>query len=266
MTCVVKWGEAISRSFSVPLGIKQGGINSPDFFSCYFDDLCKALRNLRKGCHIQQTFLACILFADDLCLLSPSRSSLQRMIDECAKYCTAHVLAFNSKKSHVVVFSKKRVNYEEFLPIHLGKNPIAYTNSVTYLGTSILSDKGLLFSASNDLCTFYRAANALLNTLNRPNEEVQMQLLYANCVPILSYASAVKDLPSTDFHNCNTALNDAIRKVFSFNRWESVRVLRESFGYLSLTEIFAKAKDKFFSRLSDHWNKIISFLASLSVD
>ena len=44
MTAAVKWGSERSRDFSVPLGIKQRGINSPDFFSVYFDELMGILR------------------------------------------------------------------------------------------------------------------------------------------------------------------------------------------------------------------------------
>ena len=47
MSCRVRWGTELSKEFSVPLGIKQGGINSPDFFGVYFDDLCQLLRQLQ---------------------------------------------------------------------------------------------------------------------------------------------------------------------------------------------------------------------------
>ena len=83
MVSSVKWGSAMSHSFPVPLGIKQGGINSPDFFSCYIDPLIKHIRNLNKGCHIDNLCLAILLFADDICLMAPTRSALQKMIDKC---------------------------------------------------------------------------------------------------------------------------------------------------------------------------------------
>ena len=121
---------------------------------------------------------------------------------------------------------------------------------------TIISKRGLPFSAKNDLRCFYRASNAILNTLNKPNDEIQMQLLYTNCVPILTHASAAEEYESSEFYDCNTALNNAFWKIFSYNRWEGVRSLRESFGYSSLTEIFEKFRDKFLSRL-----RIISGLA-----
>ena len=43
-----------------------------------------------------------------------------------------------------------------------------------------------------------------------------MQLLHTNCVPILTYACAVKEFSAKEMTNCTEAMNDAIRKcVFS---------------------------------------------------
>ena len=52
MSCRVKWGTELSGEFTVPLGIKQGGINSPDFFGVYLDDLSKLLRQLEISCNL----------------------------------------------------------------------------------------------------------------------------------------------------------------------------------------------------------------------
>ena len=60
--------------------------------------------------------------------------------------------------------------------------------------------------------------------------------------------------------DCTTAINDAIRKIFTFQRWESVRTLRESFNYPSLIEIYEKARRKFFNSLPGHVNKTVSRL------
>ena len=88
-----------------------------------------------------------------------------------------------------------------------------------------------------------------------------MQLLYSCCIPILSYACPVKDYPSRQMQDCTTAINDALRLVFGYNRWESVRSLRESFGYRSLVEIFQHAKNKFKASILCHHNPIISRIA-----
>ena len=88
MSSFVKWGRDKSQPFPVPLGIKQGGINSPDFFAVYFDKITEILRQKGIGCHIHKLFLAIILFADDICLLAPTRSSLEKMIGLVSDYCS----------------------------------------------------------------------------------------------------------------------------------------------------------------------------------
>ena len=255
----VKWSSKTSGDFEVPLGMKQGGINSPEFFSVYVDGLIRLLRARRIGCHIFHLFLAVILFADDICLLAPSRAVLADMMSICESYCDRHCLTFNSKKSKVMVFGRKVVS--SFAPIKLNGSMIDYVDKICYLGTTIVNGPSLSFSATDDLCSFYRASNSILNVLNKPDEIISMKLLFTNCVPVISYACAIKEYSSREMSNCNVAINDAIRKIFSFKRSESVRELREFCGYDSIYEIFFKAKQKFQSSLIKHRNSIISSLA-----
>ena len=165
-----------------------------------------------------------------------------------------------------MVFSRKVVNYQLLKPIVMHERPIEFVQSIRYLGVNLVSNRGLLFSAQNDLRSFYRSANSILNVLNKPDEITLMHLLYTNCVPTLTYCSSVKEFSSREMGDCNTALNDAIRKIFSFNRWESVRHLREGFGYRALNEMFHLAKKKFDESLLGHHNSVVSSLAALRLE
>lgn len=82
----VKWSGSLSDYFDVLCGTKQGGVLSPDFFALYINDLIIALRKLGIGCHILRQFIACILFADNISLIAPTRQSMQQMLDVCVKY------------------------------------------------------------------------------------------------------------------------------------------------------------------------------------
>ena len=117
-----------------------------------------------------------------------------------------------------------------------------------------------MFSNSSNLSKFYRASNSLLRAVKWLSEEVMMHLIYSCCIPILSYASPVKDYPSRQMQECSTAINDALRLLFGFNRWESVRSLREQFRYKSLIEIFHVSKNKFEASLLTHRNIVIRHL------
>ena len=63
-----------------------------------------------------------------------------------------------------------------------------------------------------------------------------------------------------EMESLHVAVNDAIRRVFSYNRLESIKVLRESLGYLSVTEIFAKRRKKFECNLPNIGNATLTFL------
>ena len=160
-----------------------------------------------------------------------------------------------------MVFSGKKVNYDALKPIYMNGKQVDYVDTVTYLGTKIVSDGGFGFSSTDDLLSFYRSANSILNSLHKPTDAVLIRLLYANCIPTLTYACAIKEYPSKQMQDCNTAVNDAICKIFSFHRWESIRNLRVSHGYKSLTEIFAFAKNNFNHGLINHRNSIIRQIA-----
>ena len=104
-----------------------------------------------------------------------------------------------------------------------------------------------------------------MNVLKKPSEQVLLQLLYTNCVPILTYACEVKSFTGREMTRYDVALNDCIRKIFSFHRWESTRELRRSSGYDSLTEIFAKRQRKFLQCLRLTGNPVLVKLRSLTV-
>ena len=76
LSSVVRWYDYVSKSFEVKAGVRQGGILSPILFNVYMDDLTYVLRVDGHGCFINRTFLGCIMYADDILLLSASVGGL----------------------------------------------------------------------------------------------------------------------------------------------------------------------------------------------
>ena len=93
-----------------------------------------------------------------------------------------------------------------------------------------------------------------------------MHLLFTNCVPKLTYGAAIKQLNAAETHQYNVALNNAIRRIFGFRRWQSIRQIREIYGYDSIEVMFANAKDRFHHSLSNHHNDVLKFLSTLEVE
>ena len=262
---ICKWRNAYSSPFLVISGVRQGGVLSAKFWSVYMDDLIKKIRAKKLGCHIVDLFIACIFYADDVCLLAPTRHAMQVLLDTCSEYASLWCIKYNEKKTKVMFFGKgfKSVSCA---PLFLNGRAINFEPEWKYLGVVIVTGNGFSCSARRPLAAFYRSSNSVLNVLKGPSEHVLMKLLYDVCVPNLTYACEVTDFLCVDKTPLHVAVNDAIRRIFSYNRWESIRKLRKAAGYLCLTEIYAKRKMIFEQRLSKVGNSFLTKLSQITLD
>ena len=206
------------------------------------------------------------MYADDLALLTPTRSSLQKLLNICYNYGIEWCITYNPTKTKVMVFgcAYQPSSITTCFPLYLNGTPIEFTDETKYLGVSVLAGNRFSTSSRKPLASFYGTSNTILNVLHKPSERVLMHLLYANCVPKLTYACEIRSYSSREMTQMDVALNDAIRKIFTFNRWESTRFLRRSFGYNSVTDIFNKRRESFLYKILCTRNPVLFFLHSLS--
>ena len=87
-----------------------------------------------------------------------------------------------------------------------------------------------------------------------------MQLLFTYCVPRLTYGAAVKDLTSSEKQQVNVTLNNVIPRIFKFRYWQSIRQLRECYGFKSIEVMFGIAQKRFTLSLTNHSKAILRFL------
>ena len=256
---ICKWGQARSRCFEVLSGVRQGGILSPHIFCLYVDDLIIRLRRLHIGCYLINQFVGCIFYADDLALLSPSRESMQLLLNATIEYGDEFCMSFSFHKTETIIFGKSK-NLGPTAPLIINDGSIEIVQNWRYLGFHVKAGNTFGFTAHPDLCSFRRASNCLLNTFYKPSEEVMMRLLYTNCIPILSYGSQVKEYNHADTAQVSVAVNDSIRKIFGYARWMSIRTLRIQMGYRGIEEIFAVQRQRFLSTISQLDNDLLKFI------
>ena len=78
----VRWGDSRSSQMSISNGTRQGAILSPLFWAVYADPLLRRLRDLGLGAHIAGLFVGAVCYCDDVLLIAPTRSAMQRMLLE----------------------------------------------------------------------------------------------------------------------------------------------------------------------------------------
>ena len=89
----IRWCQGFSSFFTVSNGIKQGGILSPPSFQCV------NLNKLQIGCLYAGTLINHLMYADDLCIFSPSVAGLRKLTDCCAKYGELFNITYIAKQT-----------------------------------------------------------------------------------------------------------------------------------------------------------------------
>jgi len=82
----VKWNNVVGDSFPVLCGVQQGDILSPVLFALHIDGVISELKLSGHGVLIDSLFIGCVLYADDIVLLSASCHGLQQLINICNVY------------------------------------------------------------------------------------------------------------------------------------------------------------------------------------
>ena len=83
-------------------GVKQSSVLSAKLFTLYIDGLSTELKQSGYGCHINNTYMGALSYADDIILSCPSIIGLNRMIKMCSCLPIANHITFNCKKLFVL--------------------------------------------------------------------------------------------------------------------------------------------------------------------
>ena len=138
-SCVKINQNTITEMFSCNKGIRQSDGLSPVLFSLIMNDLPQYFReNHYPGVMLGNHSLNCLMYADDLLVISPSPDGLQLSINIIQKHAEECKLKVNTKKSNIIIFSGngQNKNKENF---KYGNEFLHIVDKLTYLGIGMTS-------------------------------------------------------------------------------------------------------------------------------
>ena len=137
-----------------------------------------------------QISIPCLLYTDDIVLLSGWLQKLQIMLNICNTELTYLDLQFNALKCHVVRIGN---NYGDMCHnMFIGNQPIVFTDSITYLGTLIKAGRTWHTDSSPWRRQCFRAFNSIYCKNKYLSEPAMHQLVESFCKPVLLYNLIVR--------------------------------------------------------------------------
>ena len=149
--------NGLSLPFSSKVGLKQGCNLSPLLFNIFINDIPNLIDNSDGDPPLLGNLpVSCLLYADDLVLLSRTQEGLQKSIEGLNKFSKKWYLEVNQKKTKCMVFSKGRP--KQFPEFCFGNKTLEFCDEYCYLGV-LFSRTGSLKSAAKFLTE--KATNAM---------------------------------------------------------------------------------------------------------
>ena len=124
-----------------------------------------------------------VLYADDICLLAPTASAMQTLLDVCYEYGIDNDIVFNPIKSVCTVFKPKA--YKLYLPtVFIGSDALKFIKESKYLGFTFSDSKSDDCDMLRQMRLLYAKSNKLLRTFSHCSTDVKITLFQSYCTAL----------------------------------------------------------------------------------
>ena len=140
--CAIKVNGRRTEFFKYTKGVRQGCPLSPLLFNLYINGIVETLDQNNPTPLNMNGNLSCLLYADDLVILSTTKEGLQQSLNSASSYFDEWNLEINHEKSKCMIFNKRGDKGKDLFNIK--GNALKNVKTYKYLGVIISSKKCML--------------------------------------------------------------------------------------------------------------------------
>ena len=207
----VKWNNCISDCFPIQNGVKQGGVVSPLMFTLVLESVVDKVTKSKLGCYVGSKCVSILVFADDILILSPTRSAAQKILNICYDFTESVGLKFNKGKCKVMIFNSIE-NFETQLL--LGGTPLECVNTGIHIGNYIsnISDLVIFDELINGIAV---KTNSIFRIFHQVDFTAKCKLFNSQCCSL--YGIELLDLESFQLDRLLVQWRKSIRYVLGLH-------------------------------------------------
>ena len=265
----IKMNKKVTKPLKTYKGVRQGCVLSPILFNIFindlpdiFDDSCKPVLNGNEK-------LSCLMFADDIVLLSESKDGLQNSLRKLELYAQEWDMKVNQKKTKIMVIQSR--GKIPTINIEYEGQTLEVVKSYKYLGTMVsrtgtfklndvyLKNKGL---KARYAITRSIGIDCKVSTLIRLFERMVEPILLYNCevaqacIPSTWNLDKFRDKMWED-REMDKVVKGFLRQILGINKKTTIRGIRAETGKFPLSLNIYVQMVKYWTRLLTTESKLM---------
>ena len=216
LTAVIKTKHGDTREIKITDSIRQGGVLSVAQYALLMDEISKEIEKKDLGIYVPSMGekIGCLLWMDDVILISTEPKEQQEMLDITAQTAGKYHIEFGEEKSKGMKIGKLK-NKPEF---KLGSMTLKYCTKYKYLGFNQNESNNMkdhISMLKGKVESAYQTILAI--TGNRDMASIEMEaiweLLECTIIPIITYACETWNPNKTEIKKLNSLLDNILKRI-----------------------------------------------------
>ena len=245
---ILRIGDKKSNEFKTTEGVKQGGVLSPFLFNYFIDELIVNCLNAKCGATINQQEVGIIAYCDDVVVMSPTVSGLNKMLEECNTYAQNWKLKFNANKSAYLEIG----NYNNNFKIVLGNEIVPKSKCIDYLGLPLGNEVDRVEYLENKMKKVEKAFYSLYSFGCKPNALGPYTIAYIYkqyCQSIFKYGLELIEMSKNLLNEYNVRQNILIKRSIGLSKYVKTKPLFNCLHIESIQQLYYKHKVFFIKQI-----------------
>ena len=215
LSATIETRHGNTRQILMKDNIRQGGVLSVIMYATLMDEIAKEVKQRNLGVNMGNgTKIGCLLWMDDVALISENKEELQEMLNITDEIGTRYRIKFGEEKSKILKIGKQLAEPE----FNLGDMKLGYCEKYKYLGTTFSTENNMdehIKDSKRKAEAAYNTAMAIAGSVNLKNIEMKViwELVETCILPILTYGWEATTPRKKDLNLLKQICDNIIKRI-----------------------------------------------------